>query len=684
MDSKVTHEICRICRKPKSDGAVSSITQWLAFCQCNVLKPADDASSNTRLRCSSCGKFIAREQAGSLTQWIFSGNSCLCKNPLPASSAAQPPADRKKMPAFNFDEPLESAEMEVEPENFPVDRYSPVRLLGKGNIGEVYLCVDRALKKAVAIKCLFRVTDDRAVAFQTEAKIASKLHHSGVIEILDFGVTSGGRPFMVMEHFEGISLEKLLAEAHSLSEEVVINLFIKICDGLQYMHEHGVYHRDLKPSNVLIAIDESGAAAIKIIDFGLAKTTQDIQSKTILHGKTIVGTPAYMSPDQVSGQTYNDASEIYSLGCMMFEALCGSPPFSGKTALETLNQQINEELAKASDLVPDVSRHLESIIERCLCKSNAERYQSVSELLDALHAWQDEQSDSGAERHVAGVKHKWPNKTMSVTVSLLLALLFSFSFSIYKILSDEGPKTPITAGRVKDSFVERSASTFEALDEHGNNIIEHVGLLYVQGTPATNILKHAVDVRRKVRRVVMDGGSITEEDAKLIEQLSPLSVSFSNTKGVNEKTLKILFDVRSIITFRLAGIRVAPKSLEHLCNLPQLRMLVLSDCNLTNDHLMALSQCKNPIEFDLRFNKNLTMEGLQYLSGRQHCTRVIANAGMLAVVPGAKRAQILADWNIDLVKDDPNIDSTKTEVTKFMDSVDTTLDKKSIREDSDD
>src|SRR5579885_592424 len=341
MSQNVIPEICRTCRKPKSDAAVSSITQWIAFCQCDVIKFADDDSSKNRARCKNCRKYIRQHQAGSMTQWIFSTNDCLCKMPFTANSGEEKSSERtNQIAAFNFDDPFEGEEIFVESDSFPLDRYRAVRLLGKGTLGEVFLGIDRTLRKPVAIKCLLNVTNQRAISFQNEAKIANKLHHPCLIDVLDFGITSGGRPFMVMEYFDGISLEQLFLEARAISEEVVLCLFTNICDGLGYMHDHGVFHRDLKPSNVLVSISDTMSIAVKIIDFGLAKTTQDLQWKTTVQGKTIVGTPAYMSPDQALGQAFSAASEVYSLGCMLFESLCGRPPFEGETALETINQHV--------------------------------------------------------------------------------------------------------------------------------------------------------------------------------------------------------------------------------------------------------------------------------------------------------------------------------------------------------
>src|SRR5262249_32616711 len=152
------------------------------------------------------------------------------------------------------------------------------------------------------------------------------------IKVLDFGTTGGARPFMVMEYFDSESLETLLVREGKLAENVALDLFIHISDVLRCIHENGIYHRDLKPSNILIASAPTDASPIRLIDFGISKSTQDVQSNTQIQGRTVAGTPGYMSPDQVAGLPFDAVSEIYSLGCVMFETLTGSQPFKADSA----------------------------------------------------------------------------------------------------------------------------------------------------------------------------------------------------------------------------------------------------------------------------------------------------------------------------------------------------------------
>jgi serine/threonine-protein kinase len=129
---------------------------------------------------------------------------------------------------------------------------------------------------------------------------------------------------------------------------------------------------------------ETGEFDLRLIDFGLSKTTQDVQAKTNVQGRTVVGTPGYMSPDQASGLEYDARSEIYSLGCIMYESLAGQPPFSGESSLEVLNKHMRSDVLPLQELAPDVSPELCAIIEKCLSKNPEERFQTATEVSEAL------------------------------------------------------------------------------------------------------------------------------------------------------------------------------------------------------------------------------------------------------------------------------------------------------------
>jgi len=333
--------------------------------------------------CSKCKKRISGGRAGSFTQWVFRSDLCNCDVP----EAMRPSLDVVPLEAPLTIEEEEELKMEGEPP-FPLERYKPLMELGKGASGHVYLCIDRLLEKEVAIKCLWAVTPEQLMGFQREAKATSLLNHPGVVSVLDFGGTAGGAPYMVMEYVKGTSLFDYVEEHGPLPIEVALHVVKRVASALAHAHERGVYHRDVKSSNILLLGDNTELPEVRIIDFGVAGVKHAINAPAGTQGDTIVGTPAYMSPDQAQGLEYDQRSEIYSLGCVMFEALSGRPPFYSETALETISKHAHEAVPLLADRAPDqrvFALELEAIVRRCLEKSPKDRYRSMTELIDAIY-----------------------------------------------------------------------------------------------------------------------------------------------------------------------------------------------------------------------------------------------------------------------------------------------------------
>jgi Serine/threonine protein kinase len=274
-------------------------------------------------------------------------------------------------------------ELEVDPGKFPLERYKPILLLGKGAAGSVYLCRDRLLGKKVAVKTLTELSPTQLIAFQLEAKATSKLTHPSIVTVMDFGATESGCPFMVMEYIDGISLEDLLQQTGGLSIYDALTIALKISLALSYVHGFHIFHRDIKPSNILLATNEKGQHDVWLIDFGVAHIKFESQTPNVYQGQTVVGSPAYMSPDQLKGLQYDDRSEVYSVGCVLFEMLTGRPPFVEQTAMETMSKHAHEAPPAISDLMKEEPPHqLVEVIEKCLEKSPDDRFQSMK----ALHA----------------------------------------------------------------------------------------------------------------------------------------------------------------------------------------------------------------------------------------------------------------------------------------------------------
>lgn len=265
------------------------------------------------------------------------------------------------------------------------DRFNYICELGSGGMGAIYKAMHPVLKKPVAIKMLHAHTtsDQHVRRFQQEAKAIAILDHPNIVRVQDFGVTWQGQPYMVMDFVEGTSLAKILEEHGDLPLAKCIEVFVRVCSGMQHAHEKGILHRDLKPSNVMISGFEGDHLQVKVVDFGIAKLIdeEELANKLTQTGE-VFGSPLFMSPEQVGGKKLDRRSDIYSLGCLMYEALTGKPPLAGSTALETIMKQATEMPPTLAESAPHkcFPKNLEDTIATCLAKDPDDRYQSMAEV----------------------------------------------------------------------------------------------------------------------------------------------------------------------------------------------------------------------------------------------------------------------------------------------------------------
>ena len=272
-----------------------------------------------------------------------------------------------------------------------VAHYQILEKLGEGGMGLVYKARDTHLDRFVAIKVLppERVTDlERKRRFVQEAKAASALNHPNIITIHDIA-SEAGRDFMVMEFVAGKTLDQLIPRKGVRLGET-LKLAVQIADALSRAHAAGIIHRDLKPGNVMV--DEHGL--VKVLDFGLAKLTEPRvgeEAPTQTAAGTIIGTVAYMSPEQAEGKPVDARSDIFSFGSLLYEMLTGRQAFKGESVVSTLAAILHQEPPSLGEEVPG---ELRRVVGRCLRKDPARRYQHMDDLRVAL-AELKEESDTG-------------------------------------------------------------------------------------------------------------------------------------------------------------------------------------------------------------------------------------------------------------------------------------------------
>jgi serine/threonine protein kinase len=273
------------------------------------------------------------------------------------------------------------------------DRYQIQEKLGSGGMSEVYRAYDLTLERSVAVKILrqhFSSDADFKVRFHQEAKAAANLSHPNIVTIHDFGLDSD-RLYIVMEYVPGNDLKSILREKGSLPVREAISLMIQACSGIGHAHRAGLVHCDVKPQNMLITPDKR----LKVTDFGIARALASIHPEE--KSDVVWGSPQYFSPEQASGYAPFPASDVYSLGIVLFETLTGSLPFTGGSAIDLAHAHQFTEPPLPSSINQEIPEALDQIILKVLSKEPASRYRSADHLGRILVAVSQEFRDAENE-----------------------------------------------------------------------------------------------------------------------------------------------------------------------------------------------------------------------------------------------------------------------------------------------
>ncbi len=270
------------------------------------------------------------------------------------------------------------------------DKFRIKSKLGKGGMGDVYLAEQIFTKKDVAIKFLApnqNLQPERWMRFQQEARVLAKLNHPLIIRVMDFDLSQEHGPYIVMEYFEGEALSSIISRTKKLNPDFVAEVCRQVADALQYAHAIGVVHRDIKPSNIMVAHKPGTPPAVRIVDFGIAKwQTADDENLALTKTGQLMGSPLYMSPEQCLGETCDARSDIYSLGCVMYEALSGKAPFVGKSYADTIHKHVEDKPSTFADELK-VPSNMQRIVLSALEKKPSDRFQSMSEFRAALEGF---------------------------------------------------------------------------------------------------------------------------------------------------------------------------------------------------------------------------------------------------------------------------------------------------------
>ncbi len=496
------------------------------------------------------------------------------------------------------------------------ERYSDFRFLGAGAVGRVYKATDKVLLVDVAIKILARnQSSETVVRFQREAKAASKLAHRNLVSIMNVGIAGGDQLYLVMEYAKGRTLSDLLKDKPlSLAESV--NIVSQICEGMSHAHSSGVTHRDLKPSNVLVDSENLTDASVKVVDFGIAKIDNSTGSAggVTISGE-IIGTPQYMSPEQITSEPVDRRSDIYSTGCILYFMLTARHPHEADSMLELMQAKTQVTAPRVNSVGNHrpVPEEVEDVVARCLMVNPDDRFSTMGELKEALLK-ASHVSDIGEVKSES-------SKRLSIGIYALLAASLSTVLfgSMYMLLvnqsSEHTDKKPVPLA---------SSPSLAAFDNHeifvDSNDISLVFRRYKKDPDAWSAVVGATDdhlallVGQRVRELKLSGQpKFTDRACHHIAKLNDLAVLNLSDTEIGNAGVAELAKCRNLRELSLSGTKVDDNGLEPLTRLPLLDNLSLEHTRVTNDGMKFVAKMKSLGRIDLT-RDDISDAGLMQLS----------------------------------------------------------------------
>jgi serine/threonine-protein kinase len=441
------------------------------------------------------------------------------------------------------------------------ERYEIGGVLGRGGMAEVHRGRDLRLGREVAVKVLRHdLARDPSfqVRFRREAQASASLNHPAIVAVYDTGedrTALGNTPYIVMEYVEGETLRDVIRREGQLSPEHAMTVSADVCGALDFSHRNGIVHRDVKPGNVMITPE----GAVKVMDFGIARAVSD-SAATMTSTAAVIGTAQYLSPEQARGEGVDARSDVYSVGCMLFELLTGGPPFTGDSPVAVAYQHVREDPRLPSSINPRVPPELDAIVLKAMSKNPANRYQSAAEMRnDLLRALAGQRVEAtpvmgedekttiltappggfgygyGAEDDWDDDEHARRRKRRIIAVVAVLAVLLIGGITAAVLLGgDDEPPTPtVIEVQVPRLVGQQQAAAEAALKEAGLEL----------GTVTTQTTATETEVGAVLETNPASGASVEEGTAvDLVVGVAPDTVAVPNVVGLSEDRARSTLD----------------------------------------------------------------------------------------------------------------------------------------------
>lgn len=551
------------------------------------------------------------------------------------------------------------------PGSILADRYKIVEIIGRGGVGIIVRAVDLILNLDVAVKILAVDHSGLSAArLQREATAAGNLSHPGIARIMDFGQTNEGSPYMVMELLSGINLAQLIQEKSKVSFHTAMPIFYQICDALDHAHKNGIIHRDLKPSNVMLLEQPSGGYLVKLLDFGVAKT--QMQGQTLTPTGVIIGSPFYISPEQALGAELDSRSDIYSLGCLMYELLSGKPPFVGNTAFETVSMHRKSPQPVLPDLEGEdkIPNSLIDLVEHCLKKEKEERPQEMKIVMNCLKPLLLEEID---QTEFLARKSKKSNKLNPNRIMALAGMLITLVGTwIYikspqpksnspKIIIRKGHSTPwesyeVMRDKYKDyKFKEDNAENLKIIsiisdtttDEDFKSLSKKhfdylrtrpcdvtgtgfaylknsgVKILRIKDSKITDEGMKAISQVKTITSIYLQSSKITDKGIAYLKYLPALNYLYLFTPTFSEKSADEIAQIKTLVNFEIFSPQFNDNHLDQIAKLPNLQHLGLRGTDNGSEVGVKLSHIRNLHSLILNDLKQISPESLEALASKQ-------------------------------------------------------------------